>query len=53
MVSSMMLFDENHKWKYITWFSRISLALPLEIEISKDDLVSIASQVALWVWGHL
>jgi hypothetical protein len=46
MESSMMLFEENHKWKVIKWLAGCSPGFPLNFGMPKGNLVGILGQVA-------
>jgi hypothetical protein len=46
MESSMMLFEEHHKWKVITWLAGSSPGFPSNFGISEGNLVGILGQVA-------
>jgi hypothetical protein len=46
MESSMILFEEHHKWKVIPWFSGSSPGFPSNFRMSKRNLVGILGQVA-------
>jgi hypothetical protein len=46
MESSMILFEENHKWKVITWLAGSSPSFPSKFEMSEVNLVGILGQVA-------
>jgi hypothetical protein len=45
MESSMMLFEEHHKWKVMIWLARSSLAFPSNFGMSEGSLVGIAGHV--------
>jgi hypothetical protein len=45
MESSMMLFEENHKWKVITWLAGSSPDFPSNLGISEGSLVGILGHV--------
>jgi hypothetical protein len=46
MESSMMFFEEHHKWKVITWLVGSSLGFPSNLGMSEGNLVGILGQVA-------
>jgi hypothetical protein len=46
MESSMMLFEENHKWNFITWFAGPSPGSPSNFRKFEGNLVGILGQVA-------
>jgi hypothetical protein len=46
MESSMMLFEENHKWKLITWLAGSSPSFPSNFGISEGNFVGILGKVA-------
>jgi hypothetical protein len=41
----MMLFEEHHKWKVITWLEGSSLRFPSNFVISEGRLVGILGHV--------
>jgi hypothetical protein len=41
----MMLFEENHKWKVITWLVGSSPGLPSNFRIYEGSLVGILGHV--------
>jgi hypothetical protein len=45
MESSMILFEEHHKWKVITWLAGPSPDFPSNFGISEGSLVGILVQV--------
>jgi hypothetical protein len=45
MESSMMLFEEHHKRKFITWLAGSSPSFPSNFGISKGSLVGILGHV--------
>jgi hypothetical protein len=45
MESSMMLFEEHHKWKVMIWLAGSSPASPSNLGMSKGSLVSIEGHV--------
>ena len=45
MESSVMLFEENHKWKVITWLVGSSPDFPSKFGISEGSLVGILGHV--------
>jgi hypothetical protein len=45
MESSMMLFEEHHKWNIITWLVRSSLDFPSNFGIFEGSLVGILGHV--------
>jgi hypothetical protein len=45
MESSIMLLEEHHKWKVMTWLARSSPAFPSNLGISEGSLVGIAGHV--------
>jgi hypothetical protein len=45
MESSMMLFEEHHKWKFITWLAGSSSGFPSNFRISEGSFVGILGQV--------
>jgi hypothetical protein len=45
MESSMMLFEEHHKWKVIIWLSRSSPGFPSNFGICEGSLVGILGHV--------
>jgi hypothetical protein len=45
MESSMMLFEEHHKWKVITWLAGSSPGFSSNFGICKGSLVGILGQV--------
>ena len=51
IVLSMILFDENHRWKVMTWLPRSSACLPLNFVISKGSFVGMGGHVGLCAMG--
>jgi hypothetical protein len=45
MESSIMLLEEHHKWKFMTWLAGSSPAFPSNLGISEGSLVGIAGHV--------
>jgi hypothetical protein len=45
MDSSMILFEENHKWKVMTWLVRSSPDFPSNLGIFEGSLVGILGHV--------
>jgi hypothetical protein len=45
MESSMMLFEEHHKWKVMTWLAGSSPNFPSNFGISEGSLVGILGHV--------
>jgi hypothetical protein len=45
MESSMMMFEENHKWKVITWLAGCSPDFPSNFGIFEGSLVGILGHV--------
>jgi hypothetical protein len=41
----MMLFEENHRWKVMTWLAVYSPAFPSNLGMSEGSLVGIAGHV--------
>jgi hypothetical protein len=42
MESSIILLEEHHKWKFMTWLAGSSVAFTSNLGISEGSLVSIA-----------
>jgi hypothetical protein len=49
----MMLFEEHHRWKVMTWLAGSSLAFPSNLGMSEGNLVGIASHVGSCNIGSL
>jgi hypothetical protein len=45
MKSSIMLLEENHKWKVMTWLAGSFPAFPSNLGMSEGSLVGIAGHV--------
>jgi hypothetical protein len=45
--SSMMLFEEHHKWKVMIWLVNLSPAFPSNLGIPEGSLVGIVGHVGL------
>ena len=46
--SSMMLFDEHHRWNVMMWFWGHSPTFPSNMEMSKGSLVGMGGQKIWW-----
>jgi hypothetical protein len=46
MISSMVLFEDHHKWKVITWLVGFSPGFSSNFRMSEGNLVGILGQVA-------
>jgi hypothetical protein len=51
MESSIILLEEHHKWKVMTWLARSSLAFPSNLGMSEGSLVGITGHVGSWNIG--
>ena len=51
MESSMMLFDEHHRWDVIMWFWGHSPTFPSNMGMSDGSLVSMGGQKDWWKMG--
>ena len=51
MESSMMLFDEHHRWNVIMWFWGHSPAFPSNLGMADGSLVGMGGQKAWWWMG--
>jgi hypothetical protein len=45
MESSMMLFEEHHKWKVMIWLERYYPSFPSNLGMSEGSLVGIVGHV--------
>ena len=52
-VSSFKEFDENHKWKFMTWFDVSSLGFPLNFKMSEGNLCIIIGHQGAYKIGSL
>lgn len=51
--SSIMLFEENQRWKGMTWLVGSSPAWPLNLGMFEDSLVGMVGQAKSWAMGSL
>ena len=49
----MMLLEENHKWKFMTWLAGSSPTFPSNLGMSEGSLVGIAGHVGSCNIGSL